>query len=662
MSPAEIGWRAHAAVRGIVDRVRFAANRPPALASPGAGMDHIDAGPAFRIAGLRREEWAGIATDEPEWLARLVAQADDAADHRLSYFNLQRQFVGDPVDWHRDHESGRATPRGYSRSIDYRDHDVAGDCKLVWEPNRHHQFVVLARAYSVTGQVRYAQALVNQLESWLDQNPFWTGMNWRSGLELGIRLINWIWSLELIAESGQVAPALYRRVAESAYLHCWEIRRNYSRGSSANNHLIGEAAGVFVASAYFAQFPQAAAWRLESRRILEREVRLQTHGDGCTREHALGYQLFVLEFFLICGIVARRIGEDFSKDYWACVEKMIEFLARMSEGGGSLPLFGDCDDGYVLDLGRTPADPRDLFCIGAVLFGREDFRARAGAFREPALWLCERGARARFDSVPQPPRGAALGGRAFPESGYYLLQCGSDGMRNRISVLFDCAPLGFGAIAAHGHADALSFTLRAFDADVLVDPGTYDYFTFPEWRTHFRSTAAHNTLAVDDTDQSVMHGLFMWGSRARARCTHWQADAERIVVSAEHDGYMRLSDPVRHGRTLELDCATRTLVVTDRVSAKGAHRVALGFQLAEHCAAEQTSGGVVIIRVAGEHIVMTFDPRLDVKLVKGSVAPIAGWVSRGYHRKNPATSIIARARTHGDATFVTRVEVPSPRQ
>ena len=56
----------------------------------------------------------------------------------------------------------------------------AGDCKLVWEPNRHHQLVVLARAWRTTGERRYADAVLAQLDSWLRANPFGAGMNWRS--------------------------------------------------------------------------------------------------------------------------------------------------------------------------------------------------------------------------------------------------------------------------------------------------------------------------------------------------------------------------------------------------------------------------------------------------------------------------------------------------
>jgi len=104
------------------------------------------------------------------------------------------------------------------------------------------------RAYRLTGETRFAQAVAEQIDSWLEQNPFGIGMNWRSGLELAIRLISWVWALDLIEGSGVVDQRLRHRILDSAARHIWEIDRKYSRGSSVNNHLIGEAAGVFVAA------------------------------------------------------------------------------------------------------------------------------------------------------------------------------------------------------------------------------------------------------------------------------------------------------------------------------------------------------------------------------------------------------------------------------
>ena len=229
-------------------------------------------------------------------------------------------------------------------------------------------------------------------------------------------------------------------------------------------------------------------------------------------------------------------------------------------------------------------------------------------------------------------------------------------------MLFDCGELGFGSIAAHGHADALSVTLRAFGTDVLVDPGTYDYFTHAEWRRYFRSTAAHNTVEIDDRDQSQMLGLFLWGDRAQARCVRFQPDAAGGEVTGEHDGYERgLEDPVSHRRTVRLEGAARVVTVEDEIHTDGYHRAAVRFHLAEHCRVAARDGNRIEIRVADRGVViLEMDSRLAVDTLHGSTAPIGGWVSRGYHRKTPATTLVGRAECAGDTVFVCRIEVLPP--
>jgi hypothetical protein len=657
MTGGELAWRALAGVRDAGLWGRVALGHEPRPRAPRLGDTAACGEPGFRVCDVRVGEWARPETEEERcWRDGLLARADRVARHRLSFFDLTDHDLGDPIDWNHDHGSGTSAPLRFAPLIDYRDARVAGDAKVVWEPNRHHHLVVLGRAFRATGDRRYASALVEQLDSWIAQCPFARGMNWRSPLELAIRLVNWVWAIDLIRESGLVSGAFLGRLRQAAYLHLWQVTRSYSRGSSANNHRIGEAAGVFIAASYFPDLDPAGRWRRESRDILCEEIVAQTYADGGSREQAVGYQIFVLQFFVLAGLVARATGDDVPAEYWSRLERMLEFLAALSEGGAAPPMLGDSDDGYVLDLGEGD-HLRALFCAGAVLFARRDFRALAGRYAEPARWLLGRPARAAFEALPSSPVGEALVSRAFRDSGYYLLQCGHRDRDDRISVVFDCGDLGFGAIAAHGHADALSFTLRAFGRDVLVDPGTYDYFSFPAWREYFRSTRAHGTVVVDGQDQSIMAGPFLWGARARARCVAWEPRTRGGRVTGEHDGYTRLPDPVVHRRTLDLDGTSGVLTVRDEIVAGGTHDVAACFHLAEDLHVGEAAPNTYTVAAGGGTVTLELDGRFTVVRLSGSEEPISGWVSRRYHRKTASTTLIARARCTGPASFTSRVIV-----
>jgi hypothetical protein len=164
---------------------------------------------------------------------------------------------------------------------------------------------------------------------------------------------------------------------------------------------------------------------------------------------------------------------------------------------------------------------------------------------------------------------------------------------------------------------------------------------------------------VDGADQSVMLGPFLWGARAHARCILWEPRIEGGKVIGEHDGYRRLPDPVLHRRTLSLDSEVRILTIRDDVLARGNHDVALYFHLAEDAVVSTDRPNRYRIDIPGGTVMLEMDAQLVVETVRGREDPIGGWVSRGYHRKVPSVTIIARGRCQGEGSFVTRATIGS---
>ncbi len=659
MSPAELAWRLRGKVRDGVDRCLRArrqtwANRVDLLG------DGQEPGLRPKVVGLHLptgDDLSALGSVGQRWHDTLIARADRICENRITLFDLEEHPLGEPINWNREYKADKTIPLRYADDLDYRDHAECGDCKFAWELSRFQHLVALGRAYRLTGHTRYAVAGLAQIDSWLVQCPYGLGMQWRSPLELGIRLINWVWGLELIRPSGAIPHSFWRRLLPVVDLHVRDLARKYSRFSSANNHLIGEAAGVFIASSYFTDLPGACRQAQQSRDILIGEILNQTYADGCTREQALGYHLFVLQFLVIAGLAARGLGEDFPATFWNRLERMFEFLHALCEGGDEVPQFGDCDDGYVLDLSTRAPTPQELLAVGAVLFNRPDFKVCAHRFSEPAFWLLGPGAQRHYEALEAHDVTPRIRSRACAESGYYLLQSGSREDGDLLSVLFDCGELGFGAIAAHGHADALSITLRSRGREMLVDPGTYDYFTYPAWRDYFRSTRAHNTITVDDRDQSEMLGPFLWGHRASTRRITWQPVDTGGSVSAEHDGYARFPANVIHRRTVTLDGARRRLVVQDELTGEGRHQATIYFHLAPDCTV--TAEPQQRYRASWNHgtLTLSFPDNWHIDLIHGSEDPIFGWVSRAYHRKEPATTVIGRAHWEGTLRSEVLLEV-----
>jgi len=652
MSAQEVVWRLNSLSQAWLERCRVQFSLVPEVKFVSDYNPDVELATGFSVFIADRN---AMSEYSPQWRQSLISKAEMILAHQLSYFDLQAQHLETPINWHKDHSAGIYSSLNHITSVNYRDFANNGDCKLVWEPNRHHQIVVLARAYKVTGELKYAEAVIAQLTSWLDANPYGRGMNWRSPLELAIRLINWVWAIDLIKDSGLVAGEFKQRLLSSVYLHCRDVSSKFSQGTSANNHLVGEAAGVYIACCYFDMLADAEVWRAQSKKILENEIQAQTFADGCTKEHAFSYQFFVWQFYLFTGLTGQWKGDEFSPQYWSTLDDISQFIATIAQGGSDYPMLGDQDDGYVLDLGDHVHDLNALCDISAHYFNDDIFLTSYQQPCESAFWLCQQGAKRQHQPVTTP---AALSPVRFADSGYFLLQAGCLAEKNQASILFDCADLGYTAIAAHGHADALSLVMRINNNDLLVDTGTFDYFTHPQWRNHFRSTAAHNTLTVDGLDQSVMTGPFMWEQHAQTRCISWQPSDDGGKVIAEHNGYQRLTSPVIHQRSITLSALSKAVEITDKVTTNGEHSIGLYFHFSEYCRDITLADGYCRLQLGSDNVELILPLGLTAALITGQQSddpelPTVGWLSRGYHQKTPITTLVLTGKVKTESEFKT---------
>jgi hypothetical protein len=441
----------------------------------------------------------------------------------------------------------------------------------------------------------------------------------------------------------------------SIYQHTRFIASHLSRFSSANNHLIGELTGLFVAGCVWPFCKDIESWRARGYDMLVHETLIQTSADGVNREQAVGYQQYVMDFMLIASLAGGATGIEFPQAYWDRLERMMEFIASLMDVRGNMPMIGDADDGYAVRLSQEPdfCPFRSLLATGAVLFGRGDLKAKAGRLDDKTKWLLGQRAQAYLD-LPTKREDWPVH-KAFVEGGYYIL--GTDfEQANEIRLVVDAGPLGYPSIAAHGHADALSVLLSIGGRDFLIDPGTYAYHTKEKWRNYFRGTAAHNTIRVDETDQSVSGGNFMWIQHATARCEAWAADEQADFFVGSHDGYRRLPDPVTHRRQIRFDKETKRFEIEDKIVCKGAHRIESAWHFSEQCTVCEREGAF-LVENGGQSITLSCGDNHSAALqFYGDLERPAGWISRRYDVKLPTTTIIWRMQIVGDTTLHTLID------
>ena len=596
---------------------------------------------------------AGALNQFPERARRSVlAAAGEIMAGRLVVLGHVRHDMVSP-DWALDPLSGRRAPLApYCFGIDHREAGLTGNVKQIWELSRLHHLTVLSLAYALSGDEGFAERVAAQLRSWWRANPWLAGVNWTSGIEVGIRLISLAWVRRLL-DGWRGAPSLFEEDGE-ALGQIWAHQRYLaafpSKGSSANNHAVAEAAGLLVGALAFPWWPESERWASDAARWLEAELARNTFPSGVNREMAFEYHGFVAELAVVAGAEADAAWQPLGDSTWELIARMCDVVAATADATLQPPRYGDGDDGKALVLDPGADRWEALLDTGRSLVGGPDWwpATRPGA----TSYLL--GALAAKHPVPERPLRRPC---QFPDAGIAILR-GNTADGSELWCRCDSGPHGFLSIAAHAHADALSLEVRHAGAEVLADPGTYCYHDQPVWRAYFRSTLGHNTLEVGGRDQSVAGGPFLWESHASTKLLSLEVcdDGEAAAWAAEHDGYASLEPPATHRRTVRLvkdpgkEGAVTGLELLDELETAGEHPLRLAFHFGPAVEAE-LDGHKLRLRWEGpagpQAATLVLPKMLEWRLVKGEARPPLGWYSPTFGLKQPAWAAVGESLAGG---------------
>jgi uncharacterized heparinase superfamily protein len=264
---------------------------------------------------------------------------------------------------------------------------------------------------------------------------------------------------------------------------------------------------------------------------------------------------------------------------------------------------------------------RDLETIGQLIDDaslRERLAAVLGRMHEFARWArhpdgevallndAGLGEESHPLSFPAPNAIEPRGGRYFANTGLAVWRGA------KWTLFFDVGPIGPDYQPGHGHADNLTIECCYGGERLFVDPGAHSYDR-DERRAYDRSTAAHNTVCVDDTDSSEVWHIFRAGRRARPFDVNVVADAPQFDASAAHDGYRHLGGVIHRRRILLAD--DETLTVTDCIEGNGSHKLEGGWLLAPGWTATAAESGWQLSR-EGRSVRVRLQGPSDLRLAR----------------------------------------------
>lgn len=381
--------------------------------------------------------------------------------------------VNDPPRWNYDYVAGVEVP--YSKTVNHRELPNGGDIKLIWELSRWYELVRLAEAGA-------GDKCVEWLEDWAQKNPPYQGLNWISALEAGIRLIHFSKMDMTLGGLG----GLRQKILPA---HVWFTWKERSFGSSANNHLIGELAGLIVATVAWPDLTTLCVPLDRLQREWESEVLAQFAPDGGNREQALNYHAFSLELCEAARAALRHAAKKISPAVEESMKLAAEFYA-VAQVPGEHWDYGDSDDAAHRSTECRPEE------------GRWHYFADSGI--------------ARF--------------------------CAGDW-----DLRWDLSPLGYLATAAHGHLDALHLSIWWKGMALVIDPGTGAYFADAKLRTALAGWDAHNGPHLPSQVYPKRLGPFLWSGHHTRPEWHDGRGSFRIA----HGTFFRKVTQVERGWQVE---------------------------------------------------------------------------------------------------------------
>lgn len=366
---------------------------------------------------------------------------------------------------------------------------------------------------------RHARELV---EDWCLHAQRWHPVSWRPDV-LATRLFAWLGQYEFFCAS---ADDSYRqRYLKSVSQQARHLARTVP-GGGTGEPLLAALKALIVAGV---ALPDRGGWTDQGLRLLERECARQILPDGGHLSRSPATQVAALRHLVDTRGALLAAGREVPQFLVAAIERAAPFVRMVRHGDGGLALFNGAAEGesWLIDMLLAQADAR----------GR-------------------------------PPASA-------PHSGYERL------VNNRTIVLVDTGPPPPAGLDHAAHAGALSFEMSVGKERIIVNCGTHD--GSGAWSDAQRSSAAHSTLIVDDTNSAEILASGGIGRQPSDVEVARDEGEGSIWLDASHDGYRQPFGLV-HRRRLFLDAVGDDLRGEDTLlyagsAARPAEHFAIRFHL-----------------------------------------------------------------------------------
>ncbi|MFH0898769.1 MAG: heparinase II/III family protein [bacterium] len=549
----------------------------------------------------------------------ILIQADKAANNTFNILESGDYCFEKTIDWHHDFKT-KPFFQKFSRTF-YQDITIPSpksstqdqyhpDIKVPWELSRFQHLFWLGKAYEITNNQTYVKAFENQINHWIDSNPFLLGVNWVCPMEVAIRAINWIWGFYFFKDAQILSPEFWEKCICSLYDHAIYLENNWETSDKPNNHYLSDLIGYYYLCHFFAPLKCFNSKLMQCYKTLHKQCHKQILPDGACYEGSTAYHRLDTEIILHTTLVTKACTIFPSQEFETIFAKMLSFLSNCTDHAGNLVLIGDNDSGKLIT--GIVSKAKDLTFP-------QDFTEQ----------------NAHSDSTTTHSN---FGLSIIKDNTWYIT------LRHPTYSLHQ--PSG------HFHNDQLAITLSINGQSLFVDPGTYAYTANPYLRNLLRSHASHNTFYTTQGSQQNCHDLFQL-PRPSHKPAHTNPCTSTVVQIS--DWYHNMHTPtLTFHRTITYDTKQKKLIIQDWIESqeKKPHQIAWTFLIAPGIMLQNSD--------KNRWLLMAQDKPLAVFSSQLLWTPAQHIYAPAYGVKQSCTSLTATMQMHPKTVITTIITDISP--
>ena len=488
-------------------------------------------------------------------LEKLVVEDSSAEESALiidagyfRIFNSEPVFIGNKPEWHTDFNADYQFPLKPAPLMRW-EIGKGYDCRIPWELSRFQFVPCMLEVSRRKGNSNCIRTIEKLLEDWQINNPRGWGINWASGMEIGLRSIN----ILLFVASDKEFSRKFSSMLWQHLLEIYELDIRKPKRKRHNHILVSAVCAVTLSLA----FRNTRSTRILEKacKLLHSEIKHQFRLDGGNFESSSNYHRYSLEAILFLFAVVNSLDEECIPDCLLKLKQDNEILERVDRAIGlsnsfterfrSSPRIGDQDDARVFFykdyFNWEPTDHSYLVEMYEIIFSK------------------------RFES----PRTEGKEGIVYPDSGLCIYSNSS------YSICLYSTPVDRLA-GGHTHCDKCSMILDVGGFPVFVDSGTGTYIPDPELRNQLRSTEAHNTVSIDEIEQMEIDPTKVFMIPGPLDTVVSMKEGEDVIeFYASHSGYCRRENLNTVERRIW--CLGDRINVTDLINGTGEYAVTVNF-------------------------------------------------------------------------------------